>query len=205
MKCSVCGKEFGNNENCQYCGVDKVRGLANYNGYCENGNQGANNPQNGVQYNPSMIACYSCGEIIPANSKFCPYCSKQLYVTCPKCGNTYSSQFPACNKCGINRDSYYKQQEAERQRKLREEKEREREQREQREREEKQRQREQQEDEELAGCWGFFFLLVGTLMLVVAILYPDKLHPGKDLSFIIMAIVIIVPGIILLINRKQNI
>ena len=51
MRCANCGKEFGNNENCQYCGVDKVRGLANYNGYYENGNQGANNPQNGVQYN----------------------------------------------------------------------------------------------------------------------------------------------------------
>lgn len=53
----------------------------------------------------SMI-CYACGEVIPAESKFCPYCSTSLWVQCPKCGKTYSSQYPACNQCGTNRKTY---------------------------------------------------------------------------------------------------
>ena len=132
MRCANCGKEFGSGINCQNCGVDRVTGLGNYSGYDKPSGSHNYNVNNSQQYTssssgtPNTMICYACNEIIPANSKFCPYCSKQLYVTCPKCGNTYSSQFPACNKCGINRDSYYKQQEAERQRILREEKERER-------------------------------------------------------------------------------
>jgi predicted nucleic acid-binding Zn-ribbon protein len=27
-------------------------------------------------------------------------------VTCPKCGHEYSSQYPACSKCGTNRQKY---------------------------------------------------------------------------------------------------
>ena len=124
MKCSICGKEFGSGTNCQNCGVDRVTGLGNYRGY--------NVPINGVmddkdnfsypeQKNHSVISqhytanvgsivCYACGEVIPDNSKFCPYCSKELYVTCPKCGQIYSSKFPACNQCGTNREKYYEQE-----------------------------------------------------------------------------------------------
>ena len=129
MKCSSCGKEFGAGTHCQHCGVDRVTGLANYNGYNNSCDSSGHNSSNYGASSKTTV-CFACGEIIPANSEFCPYCSKQLYVTCPKCGNTYSSQYPACNKCGTNRESYHKQQEAERQRAIREEEERQRQQRE---------------------------------------------------------------------------
>ena len=114
MKCAVCGKEFGTGNTCQHCGSDKFTGLGNYSGY----NPPIGNENIPIQTeeidsqstnymlqteNVGVIACYACGEIIPADSKFCPYCSKRLYVTCPKCGHKYSSQFPACNQCGTNR------------------------------------------------------------------------------------------------------
>ena len=121
MKCAVCGKEFGTGNNCQHCGSDKFTGLGNYSGYnapIGNGNipiQAEGIDSQSANYmlqteNVGVIACYACGEIIPADSKFCPYCSKELYVTCPKCGHKYSSQFPACNQCGTNRNKYYEQE-----------------------------------------------------------------------------------------------
>ena len=121
MRCSKCGKEFGEGVNCQCCGVDRVTGLANYSSYGTSDYQGTNTSYNDSSYNssPKTMICYACGEIIPINSEYCPYCSKELYVKCPKCGNTYSSQFPACNKCGTNRNDYY-----EREKKKSEEKER---------------------------------------------------------------------------------
>ena len=121
MKCSVCGKEFGEGVACQNCGVDRVTGLANYSSYGTSDYHGTNTSHYDSSFNssPNTMVCYSCGEIIPANSEYCPYCSKELYVTCPKCGKKYSSQFPACNKCGTNRNDYY-----EREKKKSEEKER---------------------------------------------------------------------------------
>lgn len=121
MKCSVCGKEFGTGNNCQFCGVDKFIGLGNYNGYSApvgnnisfaspSSNSGKLNQKTIIEPNTTIadsMVCYSCGEIIPSDSKFCPYCSKELYVTCPKCGHKYSSQFPACNQCGTNRVKFY--------------------------------------------------------------------------------------------------
>jgi len=121
MKCSVCGKEFGNDMKCQYCGTDRVTGLAHYSGYDVPESDTINNASSFSQDDsyvpisrPNIIAeksivCYNCGEIIPADSKFCPHCSTNLYVTCPKCGHEYSSQYPACNKCGTNRADYYEQ------------------------------------------------------------------------------------------------
>ncbi len=135
MKCSVCGKEFGEGMTCQNCGVDRVTGLGNYSGYeTPNGNatsRSSSGSQNGsyrqeVVSQPKIvevksIVCYNCGEIIPADSKYCPHCSTSLYVTCPKCGHEYSSQYPACSKCGTNRNDYIEKQkelaEAERKRK----------------------------------------------------------------------------------------
>jgi len=103
MKCSRCGNEFGSGSNCQSCGVDRVTGLANYGGY--DGPAGTNGDDPDGGFSKTMV-CYACGEIIPANSEYCPYCSKELYVMCPKCGHKYSSQFPACNKCGTNREEF---------------------------------------------------------------------------------------------------
>ena len=147
MKCSICGKEFGNGANCKNCGTDRVTGLGNYSGYdtpsnssgkVESSSSRRENPQQIVDNEPKIVKlssmiCHACGEIIPADSKFCPHCSTSLYVTCPKCGHEYSSQYPACNKCGMNRDLYYEQErriEAEKQRAIRREQERLRKQRE---------------------------------------------------------------------------
>lgn len=121
MKCSKCGKEFGEGVNCQNCGVDRVTGLANYSSYGTSDYQGTNTSHYDSSYNSSTktMVCYACGEIIPSDSEYCPYCRKKLYVKCPKCGNTYSSQFPACNMCGTNRSQYYKR---ERQKRVQEQK-----------------------------------------------------------------------------------
>ena len=60
---------------------------------------------------PQMMFCYKCNQVIPANSAFCPWCQTELFVTCPKCGNKYSSQYPACNQCGTNLKVYMLEQE----------------------------------------------------------------------------------------------
>lgn len=129
MKCSNCGKEFGTGTHCQHCGVDRVTGLANYNGY---NNSGESSDYNSSNYggSPKTTVCYACGEIIPVGSTFCPVCGRQLWVECPNCGSTYSTQYKICSKCGTNREVYYKQKEAEEQRALREEEERQRKQKE---------------------------------------------------------------------------
>ena len=53
-----------------------------------------------------MMFCYKCNQVIPANSAFCPWCQTELFVTCPKCGHKYSSQYPACNQCGTDLKLY---------------------------------------------------------------------------------------------------
>lgn len=125
MKCSKCGKEFGEGVNCQYCGVDRVTGLANYSSYGTSGYQGMNISHNSSSYDtsPNTMVCYACGEIIPSDSEYCPYCRKKQFEKCPKCGATYSSLFPACNKCGTNRSDYYLKLEAKKQKVRRQEKE----------------------------------------------------------------------------------
>lgn len=119
MKCSNCGKEFGNGINCQNCGIDRVSGLANYNGY-NNSAGGSNYDSSGYggQTSPITMVCYACGEIIPANSEYCPICRKKLYETCPKCGNKFSSRYLNCNQCGTNRKEYSELKEKERREEL---------------------------------------------------------------------------------------
>jgi len=125
MKCASCGNEFGNGASCQYCGVDRVTGLGNYSGYSPTKNipqsatyteSHSNTYQEPSPVEDKNIICYNCGEVIPKDSKFCPYCSTNLYVTCPECGKEYSSQFPACSECGTNRDDYYRMQREDRKR-----------------------------------------------------------------------------------------
>lgn len=116
MKCAVCEKEFGNGANCQSCGTDRVTGLANYSGYDNHTGNGHHSSSDKMEYvSNRTTACYACGEIIPADAEYCPYCRKKLFESCPKCGKTYSSQYDNCPKCGTNRDVYYKQKEAEEQ------------------------------------------------------------------------------------------
>lgn len=124
MKCSSCGREFGSGVNCQYCGVDRVTGLGNYNGYDRpTGNHEYHNSRGSSRYSSNngefvstkTTVCYACSEIIPADSMFCPYCKKELLVTCPKCGKIYSTQYSVCNKCGTDRHDYYLKLEAQKQ------------------------------------------------------------------------------------------
>ena len=55
---------------------------------------------------PPMMLCWKCNKVVPADSAFCPWCQTELFVTCPKCSIKYSSQYPACNKCGTHRKSF---------------------------------------------------------------------------------------------------
>ena len=122
MRCSNCGKEFGTGTHCKNCGVDRVTGLANYNGYNNSGNSSEYNSPN-YGGNPRTTVCYACGEIIPLGATYCPVCGKKLLVTCPNCGYEYSSQYSVCSECGTNREKYIerkRREEEERQRKQKE-------------------------------------------------------------------------------------
>ena len=70
-----------------------------------------------MQTQPQMMFCYKCNNVIPGNSTFCPYCQIKLFVECPKCGAKYSSQYPACNNCGTNREEFLQMQRREAERK----------------------------------------------------------------------------------------
>lgn len=136
MECSVCHKEFGNGERCQHCGIDKFTGLAHFRGYetpsrnetipsiPEIVNEPSMSPEtlyvSNVVEEKTMI-CYACGKVIPADSKYCPLCSTELFVKCPKCGHEYSSQYPSCNQCGTNREQYLKEEKERQERQRREE------------------------------------------------------------------------------------
>lgn len=114
MKCNKCGQEFGHGTNCIHCGVDKVEGLGNYHGYTQTSTDISQETSEQSDYQPnesSFTACFSCGDIIPLHSKFCPKCGKSLYTKCPKCGSEYSAQYNICPNCGTNKVDYLEQQE----------------------------------------------------------------------------------------------
>ena len=69
------------------------------------------------QSQSQMMFCYKCNNVIPGDSRYCPYCQVELFTTCPKCGAKYSSQYPACSKCGTNRQEYLQAQRREQERK----------------------------------------------------------------------------------------
>lgn len=132
MKCTNCGKEFGQGKNCQNCGVDRVTGLGNYNGYStpskkktlkKPSNQEIKkiSVHNDTPHQKEMfIICYACNEAIPSNSKYCPMCGKELYVTCPKCGFLFSSQYRFCSQCGTNCQDYLNKQVAKKMKRIKE-------------------------------------------------------------------------------------
>lgn len=80
--------------------------------------QTVSQPQPSFQPIPQsqMMFCYKCNNVIPENSRYCPYCKVELYATCPKCGQKYSSQYPICNQCGTNRQEYLELQKKEQER-----------------------------------------------------------------------------------------
>lgn len=207
MRCSICGKEFGDGIKCQNCGVDRFTGLGNYSGYNNPiGSNGYNSSNYGGSTSSKTTVCYSCGEIIPSDSKFCPYCSKELYVTCPKCGHKYSSQFPACNKCGTNRSQYYRKLEEEKEEAKRLEKERIQEQ----ERKERIEQQSQQQNNQNSSClfniFGFLALIIGGVLMVVTITehgsekFTQK--PSEEIEGYAIAIALLVMGFGFLFSKK---
>lgn len=129
MKCAICHHEFGAGEVCQSCGADKFVGLGHYTGYQTPdslqtpSSPNAPHPMPASAMPANMTACYACGEIIPAESKFCPYCSQKLWTECPKCGKVYSSQYPVCSECGTHRENYLAEIERQEQEKKRKEEE----------------------------------------------------------------------------------
>ena len=209
MRCSNCGKEFGTGNHCQHCGVDRVTGLANYNGYY-NSEDCSSYKSSAYEESPKTTVCYACSEIIPLGSTFCPVCGKKLLVTCPNCGFEYSSQFPVCGKCGTDREQYNKQLEAKRQKEIAEKQEKERKQRAW---EQMQRQREQEYDQQskqsMMGClnmFGYIFLFFGVLLIVVGLSQHGsenfRINPGKEISGYIFAAVLLIGGIALILNNK---
>lgn len=105
MICNKCGREFGSGIKCQYCGIDRVEGLA------FSGNKDAETlgvKTNIIETNNTcpQSVCFQCGEIIPASSTFCPFCGKQQIIECPKCKYRYPAKFPICSNCGTNREEF---------------------------------------------------------------------------------------------------
>ena len=236
MRCSKCGKEFGEGVVCQNCGVDRVTGLANYSSYGTSDYHRTNTSHYDSSFNssPNTMVCYSCGEIIPANSEYCPYCSKELYVMCPKCGHKYSSQFPACNKCGTNRKEYFKEQK-ENERKERERQEAERQKVIREENERKRRQKEWEQSPEgkaelarqrayidecknkfktssspmfLFKLFGFIALVIGGALLVITISghgsWEFIQNPSKEIEGYVMAIVSLFMGFVLFFSKGTD-
>lgn len=209
MKCVNCGIEFGTGTHCQHCGIDRVTGLGNYSGY--NRPAGSyephyNSSSNGG-YAPNTTVCYACSEIVPANSVYCPVCGRKLLVECPNCGSTYSSQYKICSKCGTNRESYYKQQEAERQRAIKEE--------EGRQRKQKEWEQSPEGKAEFARqrTYIFIFKLIGTIVILMGIVLfiltiseqgSENFEIGKAFKSYGLAIALIIMGGCFLFVEKMD-
>lgn len=104
------------------------------------------NKNTAVKGEEKYIVCFSCANVIPADSEFCPCCGNKLFVICPKCGHKYSSQYKICNKCGTDRDEYL--EELRIQERRRQEEERKKEQERKRQLEEQQKLEQQRREEE---------------------------------------------------------
>ena len=92
MKCNKCGQEFGKGETCQNCGADKVSALGEFSGYESEKREPVLGPKKSTEkgnqtYFPSSpnAVCPFCGEIIPADAEYCPFCRKAQKTKCLKC------------------------------------------------------------------------------------------------------------------------
>ena len=202
MKCSNCGKEFGTGTHCQHCGVDRVTGLANYNGYNNSGDSSGYNSSN-FGGSPKTTVCYACSEIIPLGSTFCPVCGKKLLVTCPNCGHEYSSQYPVCSKCGTNRNQYLKKEKERKQKKVEEQA--------RLERLQKQQQQKviEENKENFRGCFtllGYLGLFFGVMFILIGISEHGsenfRINQGKETMVYAMAAISIIAGVFFLKNKK---
>ena len=202
MKCSNCGNEFGTGTHCQHCGVDRVTGLANYNGYNNSGDSSGYNSSN-FGGSPKTTVCYACSEIIPLGSTFCPVCGKKLLVTCPNCGHEYSSQYPVCSKCGTNRNQYLKKEKERKQKKVEEQA--------RLERLQKQQQQKviEENKENFRGCFtllGYLGLFFGVMFILIGISEHGsenfRINQGKETMVYAMAAISIIAGVFFLKNKK---
>ena len=48
-------------------------------------------------------ACAKCGELIPGDSGFCPFCENQdpFHLRCPKCRQPIEENWKICSSCGL--------------------------------------------------------------------------------------------------------
>lgn len=48
-------------------------------------------------------ACAKCGELIPGDAGFCPFCENQdpFHLRCPKCRQPIEESWKICSSCGI--------------------------------------------------------------------------------------------------------
>ncbi len=49
---------------------------------------------------PAMIACWSCGDAVPAHFNFCPHCGARLVLVCSGCGAERETGDHYCARCG---------------------------------------------------------------------------------------------------------
>ena len=104
MKCSNCNNEFGEGNICQHCGVDRIIGLGIVSSADRNIKDDGNDIFDGSSPYGSNTICHYCGQIIPVNAKYCPFCSKPLKQCCLKCGASFASWYPCCPECGTNQE-----------------------------------------------------------------------------------------------------
>lgn len=161
MKCSNCGKEFGDGMACQNCGIDRVTAFAKYDGYSKPSRKNVQKEADEGEVDkpkeetapiklelgdimPQSIrgVCPYCGEIFDKGDEFCPECGKKLFQQCPKCQHVYSSKSKYCPKCGTQRESYLEDLEEKKRKKAEAEK-----RRLEREKERQAKERERQEEE----------------------------------------------------------
>ena len=90
-----------------------MKALGNYAGYESEKREPVLRPMESTEkgnqtYSPSSpnTVCPFCGEIIPADAEYCPYCRKALKTKCLKCNKLFPSQFPSCPHCGTNQQEY---------------------------------------------------------------------------------------------------
>ena len=48
-------------------------------------------------------SCAKCGELIPGDAAFCPFCENQdpFLLRCPKCRQPIEESWKSCSSCGI--------------------------------------------------------------------------------------------------------
>lgn len=125
--CERCGHHVSSDALfCSNCGTklprskDRVEEAALWEGVVPNSSpieSSVNTPQPPGVKSPDLyfapereIVCYNCNSIIPGDSRFCPVCRVELFQSCPKCGNLFSTKYCNCNHCGTNIEQFLKQQ-----------------------------------------------------------------------------------------------